>query len=155
MQPLRIDERPIIFKNFAGAEQTYNAAGDRNFSVLFEDLDEAGTLITLGWNLRPLKDEEGEIYAYHLPVKLNYKSRRPPQVYKVTLSDRKSVSLVENVVEILDALPIEYADLMLNPYEWNVRGETGVKAYLQTGYFVIEESELDMKWAEFLGGDDD
>jgi hypothetical protein len=147
MERLRLEDVKIIFKNFRGEKGPYNEAGVRSFSVVVDDPKFAADLIDEGWALKPLKNEEGDIDAYHLPVKVNYVSRQPPRIYKVSMSNKGQFPLDERTVDMLDYLPIDYADVILNPYQWEVRGESGVKAYCQTMYVVIEENELDIKWA--------
>ncbi len=147
MDRLRLEDVKIIFKNFRGEKGPYNEAGVRTFSIVVDDLDQAAELIIMGWALKPLKNEEGDVDAYHLPVKINYDSRQPPRIYKVSLTRQGQLPLDERTIDMLDYLPIDYADVIVNPYEWDVRGETGVKAYCQTMYVVIEENELDIKWA--------
>jgi hypothetical protein len=147
MERLRLEGVRIIFKNFRGEKGTYNEAGVRSFSILIDDLELAAGLIVDGWALKPLKNDEDVVDAYHLPVKVNYSGRVPPRIYKVTLSTGSTFQLDLKTIDMLDYLPIEYVDIILNPYVWEVRGETGVKAYVQTAYVVIEENELDIKWA--------
>lgn len=147
MERLRLENVQIIFKNFRGEKGPYNDTGNRNFSVLVDNLDLASDLIKEGWNLKPLKNEDGDIDAYHLPVKINYEGRIPPRIYKVTMSTGSQLQLDIKTIDMLDYLPIDYADIIINPYRWEVRGESGVKAYVQTMYVVIEENELDIKWA--------
>ncbi len=149
MERLQLEGVEIIFKNFRGAEGTYNAEGARGFSVLIDNLEKAQELLAEGWALKPLKNEDGDIEAYHLPVKVNYGGKFPPRIYKITPSTKKKLSLEEPTVGMLDYVPIEYVDLVVNPYQWEVRGETGVKAYLQSLFAMIHEDELDIKWAEF------
>lgn len=147
MERLRLEGVKVIFKNFRGEKGTYNEAGVRSFSILIDDMDMAAELIVDGWALKPLRNEEEEVDAYHLPVKVNYSGRTLPRIYKVTLSTGGQLQLDEKTIDMLDYLPIDYIDVILNPYQWEVRGETGVKAYIQTAYVVIEENELDIKWA--------
>lgn len=149
MERLRLDEMPVIFKNFSGAKGPYNEAGVRTFSILVEDLSHADRLLEEGWALKPLKNEDGEIDAFHLPVKINYNSRQTPRIYKVSMSNRRRILLGETTVDILDHVPIEKADVIVNPYAWEVQGDTGIKAYCQTMYVVIAEDDLDIKWADF------
>ena len=156
MERLRLEDVQVIFKNFRGEKGQFNEEGNRNFSILIKDLGLAADLIGAGWALKPLaNEEEGMIDAYHLPVKLNYASRFPPRIYKVTMSTGNQLPLDEKTIDMLDYLPIEYVDIIVNPYEWEVRGERGIKAYLQTMYVVIEEDELDIKWANLVPFDPD
>ncbi len=152
MNKLHLEEVGVVFKNFRGAPSTYNAEGKRNFSILISDLVVAADLIEEGWALKSLKNEDGEIDAYHLPVNVNYKGRTPPRIYKVSLTTNRQLALEERTIDMLDYLPIQYIDVILNPYEWEVRGETGIKAYCHTMYVIIEENELDIKWAKLSGG---
>ena len=149
MERLQLENVQIIFKNFRGAEGTYNAEGIRSFSVLISDLEQAKELLAEGWNLKPLKNEDADVEAYHLPVKVNYGGKFPPRIYKITPSTKRKLALEEETVAMLDYVPIDYVDLVVNPYQWEVRGDTGVKAYLQSLYAMIHESELDIKWADF------
>lgn len=149
MERLTLEGVRIIHVNFRGEERQYNPPGSRVFSVLIEDLDTANELLTAGWNLKPLynPDESDEVSAFFLPVKINYESNFPPRIYKVTRSTGQSLLLNEDTIDMLDYLSIEYVDVILNPYRWTVREDSGVKAYVQTMYVVIDENALDLKWA--------
>ena len=153
MERLRLENVKIIFKNFRGEKTPYNERGSRTFSVVIDDKGFATDLLAIGWALKPLKNEDGEVDAYHIPVKVNYASRQPPRIYKVSMTTHGQLPLDERTIDMLDYLPIDYVDIILNPYEWEVTGNTGVKAYCQTMYVVIEENELDIKWANLAGDD--
>jgi len=151
MEKLQLDEYPITFKNFRGEKGQYNAEGERSFSILIEDPEEAIRLIDLGWALRPLKvREEGDPVVHHLPVKVGFGGYSPPRIYKVSMSSNSYVQLDSNTVAMLDWLSIAHVDVILNPYEWSVLGETGVKAYLNTMFVVLDENALDLKYAGFV-----
>lgn len=135
----------IIFRNFSGKEGQFNREGDRNFAVLLDD--ETATAMTEdNWNvkwLNPRDEEEAEHPRAYLPVSVNFKGR-PPRI--VLITSRGRTNLDENGVEILDWADIINVDLIVRPYEWNVNGKTGIKAYLQSLYITIEEDALERKY---------
>ena len=138
----------IVFRNFAGKEGQYNREGDRNFAVLL-DTNTANAMAEDGWNVKWLKpredaEDDAEPQAY-LQVSVNFKGR-PPRI--VMISSRGRTNMDEASVEMLDWADIQNVDLIVRPYEWNVNGKTGVKAYLQSIYVTIEEDELEKKYAQ-------
>ena len=149
----RIMERPlfencrIIFRNFAGEQSQYNRAGDRNFCVIIEDKETAKKLEDDGWNVKhlPPLDEDGEETSY-LPVAVSF-ANQPPTI--VMLSSKGKTHLDEATIDILDYAEIENVDLIVNPYNWEVNGKSGVKAYAKTMYVTIREDELAKKYADF------
>lgn len=153
MAKQRIEERPlfencrIIFRNFAGEQSQYNRAGDRNFCVVIEDKDVAEQMQADGWNIKhlPPLDEGGEETAY-LPVAVSYLNV-PPTI--VMLSSRGRTHLDEATIDILDYAEIEKVDLIVNPYNWEVNGKSGVKAYVKSMYVTIREDALAKKYATF------
>ena len=153
MAKQRIEERPlfencrIIFRNFAGEQSQYNRAGDRNFCVVIEDKEVAEKMQADGWNIKhlPPLDDGGEETAY-LPVAVSY-SNVPPTI--VMLSSRGRTHLDEATIDILDYAEIEKVDLIVNPYNWEVNGKSGVKAYVKSMYITIREDALAKKYATF------
>lgn len=137
----------IVFRNFAGKEGQYNREGDRNFAVLLDD-GVANAMAEDGWNvkwLKPREDAEDEAPQAYLQVSVNFKGR-PPRIVMVT--SRGRTNLDEETVEMLDWADIQNVDLIVRPYEWNVNGKTGVKAYLQSLFVTIEEDALERKYAD-------
>lgn len=127
----------IIFKNFSGKEDRYNRAGDRNFCVLIEDPDEAEKLASIGWNIKALRPlEEGGDPRFYLQVAVSYKNIEP-NIYMVTHHNK--VRLSESTVGNLDSADIKNVDLIVSPYNWEVNGKSGVKAYCKTMYVTIDE----------------
>lgn len=134
---LVMEDVRIIFKNFSGKEDRYNRAGDRNFCVLIDDPSEAERLAAIGWNvkyLRPL-DEDSDPQAY-IQIAVNYKNIEP-NIYMVT--NKNKVRLSESTVGNLDSADIKTVDLIVSPYNWEVNGKSGVKAYCKTMYVTIDE----------------
>lgn len=139
-----LEDYTLIFKNFEGKEGQYNRKGDRNFAVLL-DVDTANRLDRDGWNVKALKArEEGDPEQPYLPVSVNF-SGRPPHIVMIT--SRGRTELDEAKVEMLDWADIETVDLIINPYNWEVNGKSGKKAYLKSMFVTIREDALDLKYA--------
>lgn len=144
-QKVTLENVEIMWKNFSGEVSKFNQNGDRTFSVRLVDKEVIDDLKAQGWNLKPLKDEDEEIVAYHLPVKVSY-DNSPPRITVIKSSGR--LSLTEDTVDMLDYQPIVMADMIINPYHWEVNGNSGVKAYLGNMYVTIDEDQLDLKYAD-------
>jgi hypothetical protein len=142
-----LEDITIAFRNFAGKEDMYNRAGDRNFAIIL-DHDDAQSMLQDGWNVKYLKArDEGDEPQPYIQVAVSYKNR-PPKICMVT--SKGMTYLTEAEVEMLDWVDIETADATLNPYEWVVNGKAGVKAYLQTLFVKIEEDYLQLKWTAIV-----
>lgn len=145
-KPIMIEEAALIFKNFKGKAGQYNDEGQRNFGVR---LDNDGLIRKLqrdGYNIKHLRaaEEGGEQQAW-LPVSVNF-NNRPPQVFMQPEDDaRRRIQLDEESVEVLDYVDIVNVDLMISPYDWEIGGKRGTKAYLQSMYVTIEEDPLARK----------
>lgn len=143
---LNIENAHIMFKNFAGKGDQFNRAGDRNFCVRIDDPDFARKLRNEGWNVKQLRprDEEDE-GTYYIQVKVSYRVI-PPKIYMI--AGKSKVLLDEDSVNTLDFAEIRNADLIITPYNWEINGKKGVKAYLKTAYITIEQDVFAAKYAE-------
>lgn len=143
---ISVEDAQILFRNFAGKEDQYNRAGDRNFCVIIDDPEVAQQLSDDGWNVRVLRPRDPEDEPRHyMQVKVSFKNI-PPSIWLVTQHGK--TKLTEETVDSLDYADLKSVDLIINPYRWEVNGKSGVKAYLKTGYFVINEDEFAAKYAE-------
>jgi len=142
-----LEDVTIAFRNFAGKEDVYNREGDRNFAILLDE-DRAAEMERDGWNVKYLKArDEDEVRQPYIQVAVSFK-KKPPKIVLVT---SKNMSyLTEDLVEQLDWVDIETADVTLYPYEWAVGDKHGVKAYLQTLFMKIEEDYLEEKWKSIM-----
>lgn len=150
LAPITIENAKVIFKNFRGAPDKFDKQGHKNFHLLLDE-NLAEELRGNGFNVKPLrKRDEDEDQMYHMEVKINMNSRRPPRVVMIgTANGTKlnEVNLDDDTIGILDSSFILTADLTINPYQWEVRGATGTTAYLQTLYITVELDPLEAKYA--------
>lgn len=156
----------ILFRNFSGNASQFNAAGNRNFCVILDDPNMVKNLERDGWNVRYLQPrEEGDVPQAYLQVKVQFPKEgsraRPPKIVLVT--SRGNTILDEETVGMLDFAEIANIDMIIRPYNWEVQGKSGVKAYLKSIYVTIVEDELEKKYAAMessalsgiVKGDDD
>lgn len=143
-----IENARLIFRNFEGRAGKFNPPGIRSFGVLLED-DTAETLQKDGWNVKWLEPrEEGDPPQALLNVKVQFPAAGSggsrPKIVAITSGGR--TILDEESVKMLDWAEIESVDLAIRPYNWDVNGKTGVKAYLKTMYVTLVEDEFEAKY---------
>lgn len=127
---IQIDDASIIYRNFSGEASKFNREGDRNFAVVITEQWIADALVQEGWNvkIKPPREEGDGVFMY-LPVKVKF-SARGPKIYLRT-GDRMN-TLDEEAVGMLDHIDIISVDMDIRPYDWEVNGNTGRTAYLQS-----------------------
>lgn len=141
---IRIENARIGFRNFTGVEGKFNPPGRKNFCVFLEP-DIGAALEIDGWNVRWLDPrDETEGRTPYLSVAVSYENI-PPKIVLVT--DHGKTILDENTVHILDWAEIENVDLVIRPYNWEVNGKGGVKAYIKSLFVKIVEDEFETKYA--------
>ena len=142
---ISVENARILFRNFAGKEGKFNAAGQRSFCLVINN-DIAEDLARIGWNIKYLnpRDPDEAPQAY-LQVKVAYENY-PPKIYLI--SGGKKTELNEDTVDVLDYAEIENVDLIVRPYCWEVNGKTGIKAYVKNMYVTIVENEFEKKYRD-------
>ncbi len=144
---------PAPFRNFSGKQTKYNAEGDRNFCVVIPP-DLAEMLSKDDWTVKVLnKRSDDEEDRYYIKVKVRFNSNRKPKIVQIT-SGGKTL-LDEESVENLDWADIVSADISINPYESNVRGEHYVSGYLKSLFVTIDEDELDKKYSDVIAASEE
>ena len=124
-----IEDAQIRFRNFSGTKTEYNKAGNRQFSVFLPN-ETAEILEEAGWFVKHKPPRrEGDDPRNQLDVSVMF-GKYPP-IIKLVSHDGTESYLNEENVGILDTVDIERAMLEIRPYNWEVNGKTGVKAYVR------------------------
>lgn len=147
---LKMDNVRIVFRNFAGRASQFNREGDREFSVVIDDVDVANALVEDGWNVHiKAPREEGDKPFCFLKVKVKFSRVNPRLNPKIYLkSGRNLNTLDEETVNMLDGIDIANVDLDIRPYHYDVKGEQGVSAYLQSICVTQEVDRFQQRFAE-------
>ena len=140
---ITIEGAKIIFRNFAGREGRFNPEGNRNFCVVL-DPEFADELKEDGWNIKYPNVENGKDLLPYLQVKVSFK-RIPPKIVVISSTGKRQLS--EEKISDLDWMAFEKVDIIISPYNYDIRGNSGVSAYLKSFYGTLMEDELELKYA--------
>ena len=139
-----IENARIGFKNFSGKAGKFNPEGNRNFTIFLEP-ELAQVLLEEGWNVKILKSNIDDSEQPILQVKVSF-SHMPPKI--ILISSKGQTPLNETSVSLLDYGEYNNIDLIVRPYNWDVNGKSGIKAYLKTMYITLDEDPLELKYSD-------
>lgn len=131
----------LLFRNFSCKDGQYKA-NYPNFNVVVTQ-EMADRLMDEGFNVKEYEDRDGNL-MYRIKVNARF-DNIPPKVFKVC--GKKKVRLDETSIADLDRDEIVKLDMVISR-------SSGGATYLSTGYFTIEEDEID-KLYEFEDDYDD
>lgn len=137
---LNLENILLGFKNFAGEKSQYNKTGIKNF-VVFLDEEIANELSNKGWNIKKTKESENFESQYYLQVTIGNGSK-----IVVISGENVQTFMDTDDVSFLDWADIENVDIIINPYNWKVEGNSGIKAYLKTLYVTITVDAFQEKY---------
>ena len=144
-----LQSREIIFRNFAGKADQYNATGKRQFSIVLGPA-RAEDLTAKGWNVKIWKSKEGDETAF-LPVEVNY-GPYPPKCYRMAANPNGDIVsktlLDEDTIAELDHANFEKVDIIVSPYQWEWNDRKGIKAYAKAIYATVILDPLELKYAD-------
>lgn len=127
------------YRNFSGEKSAFNPTGKRTFTVI---LDEATghELEDAGWHIRwrqPQDDQEDILALLQVEVRFG---DYPPKIMLISGKDRSFLN--EDTISLLDSADIAKADLVIRPYNWDVNGKQGTKAYVKAMYVTLEDDDF-------------
>ena len=132
------------YRNFAGEKTQFNPTGKRTFVVLLDEQN--GRLLEQqGWHIRwrEPRDEQDDPTAL-LTVEVKF-GDYPPKI--VLISGGTLTTLDETNIGILDTAEIDRCDLIIRPYNWEVNGNSGTKAYVKTMYVTLQDDDFGGRYA--------
>lgn len=136
---------PGAYRNFSGAAK-FGKAGKRTFTILLNE-DIGKKVEERGWYIRwrdPRDDQEGRTAL--LDVEVRYDKYPPERVTLTTNGDESELD--ESNIGLLDDVDIGDCRIVLRPYNWEVNGKTGTKAYLHILNVTQKEYGTQKEYAE-------
>lgn len=165
VENIEIEHARIMNINFSGADKWgTNPKHERSFWLALDpDRFDLDAIRSDGWNLKEKEPKEGyedKGTLYYIPVKVRW-DNFPPVIYLLTRTGGtdeepryRRTKLDEESTYQLDTAKISDVSLSIRPYHYDVNGNTGISAYLQKMYVIIEEDRLDKMYV-FDDFDDD
>ena len=131
----------LLFRNFSCKDGKFKAFYPNFNAVITPEC--AHRLADEGYNIKEYEDRDGNT-MYRIKVNVRF-DNFPPKVFKVC--GKRKIRLDDETIADLDRDEIVKLDMMISL-------SSGGATYLSTGYFTIDEDEID-KLYEFDDEDDD
>lgn len=133
------------YRNFAGEKSQFNPLGKRTFVVL---LDEGlgKELEAEGWHIRwrePRDEDDDRMALFTVECRFG---DYPPKILLISGNNR--TLLDETNIAILDSAEIARCDLIVRPYNWEVNGNSGTKAYVRSMYVTLQDDDFGGRYRE-------
>lgn len=143
---LAIEHADIRFKNFEGRPDKFHPDGyPYGIFAIFLDEDSAAVVASTGFNVKTFGGSDGQSDPQlYLNVKVSHKFF-PADVHKIV--GESDILFDPDTICGLDHSDIIDAGIVINPYRYDVNGNTGVTAYLDNGsYFELMPSPFAAKF---------
>lgn len=162
LKTITFEHVPVMFKHFSGHPRPFNQydrEGGRSFDIRLdpEQFDDDAIKQMEQDELRVSQwvPKNGGDPIWHLPVNCSFtdsngaRVKVPPRFY--IIEGDNVTELAEDNVEMLDSVRIAWADIEVNP--WRRNEARPYSCYMRSGYFCIQQSELDKKYAKYIHED--
>lgn len=140
-QQVILENVRIIFPNFGGRISDHNKIGSREFSVQL-DPELGKELARQGWNVKFPSEDKPNGNAF-LPITLSNGPTVQPWIKIVLVNNSQGTIVQPDDIEQLAMLdnvaPGARANIILNPYNWIVGANSGIKAYIKKLYIYLDD----------------
>lgn len=142
------------FSHFDGREDTFNGAGEHNFTIVLPD-DVAEKLRAEGWAIRDTAGyEEGDPDEHLLKVKISDKFEMPKifllkGTRKIQVDGRKPGDIYIRDLQDIRRDTCEQIDVIITPSRWVNGQNSGITAYVKELYAKVRESRFAAKYADY------
>lgn len=150
---IEIEGAKFAYKpNFSGRKSDTNPQGFRGFTIILDE-ETGRRLEEDGWKIKwkPIPRNtwvEGDPLTATLEVKVRMDEDAPYPAEVYLIDNGRKHRLYEDEVHILDEASFETIDMIIRPYQWEMNGKGGVKAYLKTLYAAGIKNTITAKYID-------
>lgn len=135
------------FSHFDGREDTFNDAGDHNFTIIIP-ADRVEELREQGWSIKEMEGyEEGDPPEFLLKVKISYKYE-PPKIYLIKNNRKIRLDTPRDLADIRRSTCTNL-DVIIQPSRWIHGQSSGITAYAKELYATVSESRFSERYADY------